>query len=122
MIELDFNEEKKILKWEMSNKIMKEDFIMALEKSKTYFQLNDEVRIIEFDNDSEMQVNPLGHIQIALHGKKIFKDFKLIKVAIVVNKPVNVAYAVLALNTLTNRRLGAKVFSTTSAAEDWLSF
>lgn len=121
MIELDFNKKKTILSWNILGVITIEDVKEAIDKSDIIFKGYDEVRIIQIDNESVLKMSIVDHYTLGKYAKKLFKKYKLIKTAFIVNKPVNVAYAIIALDAITSSEFRSKVFSTVVAAENWIS-
>lgn len=120
MIEVDPNLETNIMTWHMSGTINKDEIINAIDQTYDVFKNREEVKVLQIDNNSEIRIKPLDHVKLALYAKKFFKNYKIIKSAFVFNKPINVAYAFIVLDTLLGKKFKAKVFSDLSSAQEWL--
>ncbi len=120
MISIRYNKEKDIVFWEVSESVTKQELLDALKKLSEYSTSINNFRVIQIDRGAKPLFKPVENINLAFAAKKYFHLFNSVRCAFVTNKSKNMAFFILAITSIMNKRFIAKVFSSEKKAEEWI--
>ena len=113
-------ETDEIICWSIEDQMTKNEVFNAIEETDRINEDLKFLRILQMDKDAFINLSLLDHVKISLFSRKSLKKYSKVKIAFVINKPVNVALAIMAMQTLSGGKLLAKVFSEKENAKAWL--
>jgi len=122
VIRIKNNITKGLVVFEVSENVSKQDLLDALEELSQYSISIRNIKIIQIDKGAKPTFKPIENINLAFAAKKYFYLFDSIKFAFVTLKSMNMAFFILAITSIINKRFKAKVFSSEKEAEEWLFF
>lgn len=120
MININKNIEEDITYWDLVDEITKGQVFDAVNETNSINSDIEILKVLQIDNDSISRISGVDHVKISFFSRNHLKKYSRIKVAFVINKPVNVALSILAMKTLSGGKLFAKVFSDKENAKEWL--
>ena len=120
MIDISYNKEENVVYWTLTDEIRKDDIIESMNHTNELVINRDSINIIQIDKDSKSLVTIKEQSIIGKHVKETLSPKGTVNIAFVGNKPINVAFSVIALNIISGNRMNAKLFSTLLAAKEWL--
>ena len=117
---ITINTKENIICWNLYSDVDISQIFDAINETNMITPNVTNLKILQIDNDSINKIRLIEHVKISFFARKYLKQYSKVKIAFVINKPVNVAIAILAMKTLSGGKLLAKVFSEKENAKEWL--
>jgi hypothetical protein len=102
-------------------KITLEDMFSQLEELKNNEDLPRDLKILEDSRLSSVDFNENDLPKLAKSLTEVLGKYKSFRHAVLLDNPIQTAYAIMMSNLVKNPKYNLKVFSTVEAAKEWLT-
>ncbi len=120
MVRFDYNIEEGYVEILFLKEVSQAEVINMLKSIKDHNEFPKDLKMFIDGTNGKLAINP-DELQVILNENiKMFETFNTLKVAIVIDKPVDTAIAVIYNRMIQLERYEFKVFNTLMAAKVWL--
>ncbi len=121
MIKYNYNQEKGYVEAIFQEKINQGEIVNYINCLMKENHLPDNLKGIIDARNASFSVHPANLYNILSENVKMFTRFNMLKVAIIINNPVDTALAMIFTRLIQLERYHFKVFTTINGAERWIN-
>jgi len=121
MIKYNYNQEKGYIEANFSDKVNQGEIVNYINSLMKENHLPENLRGIIDAREASFNIHPADLYNIITENVKMFSRFNFLKVAIIINNPVDTALAMIFTRLIQLERYHFKVFNTDEAAERWIN-
>ncbi|TLX72132.1 hypothetical protein E9993_18890 [Labilibacter sediminis] len=121
MVTYNYNKDKEILETFFVNNVTQGEIINFLKAIRSTNEMPKDLRMLIDSTKGSLALNPAQLYKILDENIKLFSRFNTLKVAIVLDRPVDTALAVIYTRLIQLERYQFQVFNTILAATGWIN-